>query len=210
MLNLHKIKIHFCTRQHHQSNGIVEKFYSTLIEHLRILQQTHPEDKESIIEYAIIGYKNSIHSSTSFSPMELTFGHTSTRDPDDIFTPRTFFNDYVQNHKNKLNKVYAVVKQKLIQNKEKIVEKKNVQGDKNSNFKIGQVVYKKNPKCRTKKTNKFLGPYKIIKVLTRNRVEISNNKSKKNETVHINEIRKPFKNVTDASPSDSEQNSDSE
>ena len=82
LLKIHKINIHFGTPLHHKSNSIVERFHSTLIEHLRILRQTTSNCSAfQLMKYALIGYNNTIHSSTNFTPFELTFGHTNIRDP---------------------------------------------------------------------------------------------------------------------------------
>lgn len=199
ILALHKIKVHFTTPHHHDSNGIVERFHSSIIEHLRILLETHPNDKENIMDYAIIAYNNSIHSTTKYTPFELTFGHTSLRDPHEIFIPDAFYTDYAENHKQKLERVYEKINQNLNSQKEKIVSKHNTHGDTNEEFKLGQTVFKQNPKNRNKKYNKFLGPYEITKILERNKVEISTKNSKnKKEIIHIKELRKP-NIVTDSS-----------
>lgn len=78
MLRLHKIESHLCTPRHPQSNGMIERVHSTIIEHIRILKQQLP--KEPIIRlmrYAVIFYNNSIHSVTKFKPEELINGHVN-------------------------------------------------------------------------------------------------------------------------------------
>ena len=189
ILNLHKIKIHFTTPYHHDSNGIVERFHSSIIEHLRILLETHPNDKLNIMDYAIIAYNNTIHTATNFTPFELTFGHTSTRDANQIFTPPTFFTDYAENHKQKLEHVYKNVQDKISNAKQKIVKKHNIKGDTSNEFKLGQTVYKQNPNKRNKKYNKFLGPFTITNLLDNNKVEITSRNKK--EIIHIKELKKP-------------------
>lgn len=195
LLKVHKINVHFTTVAHHESNGMIERLHSTLIEHLRILQETCIDDQDNIMDYAIIAYNNSIHSSTKFTPFELTFGHTSTRCPDEIFTPDSFYSEYAQNHKDKLKHVYQSVNKSQQTNKEKNIQKHNNSAD-TQNFNVGQIIYKKNPNNRNKKHNKFLGPYEIIELLEHNKVKVKNKinhgkKKDKVETIHIKEIKKP-------------------
>lgn len=147
---------------------------------------------EEEMKYALIGYNNSIHTSTNFTPFELVFGHTDLRDPNEIFSPKMFYSDYAENHKNRLETIYKNVKQDLNLSKEKIIEKANIQGDENKEYFVGQIVYKKNPNIRSKNQNKFLGPYKITKLLKRNIVEITGkDKETKKEVVHIKKLKKP-------------------
>lgn len=191
ILKLHKICIHFTTAAHHESNSIVERFHSTIIEHLRILKEIY-RNEDNLMNYALIAYNSSIHSVTGFTPFELTFGHTFSRNPNEIFESNTFYTEYAENHKERLKHVYNKVKEKVQAKKDRVINKHNSQGDSSTEFCVGQTVYKKNPNCRNKKNNKFLGPYKIKSLLERNRVEIINleNQNKK-EVVHIQELRKP-------------------
>ncbi|KAK9700404.1 hypothetical protein QE152_g31252 [Popillia japonica] len=58
LLRDHKIQIHTITPHNPQSNGIVERFHGTLLEHLRILVQEANEPIPNLMKYAIIGYNN--------------------------------------------------------------------------------------------------------------------------------------------------------
>lgn len=191
LLKTHKINVHFTTPSHHESNSIVERFHSTIIEHLRILREVHPDEANSdLMDYAIIGYNNSIHSATKFTPFELTFGHTNLRNPHEIFLPDTFFTEYVNTHCERLKHVYENLAETLKAQKEKVVSKTNTLGDENKEFKVNQIVYKINPNIRNKKNKKHLGPYTIVELLDRNRVKIKSDKNKI-ETIHIKELKKP-------------------
>lgn len=190
-MNLHKINIHFTTPLHHDSNSIVERFHSTIIEHLRILKEIYPNE-DSLMDYAIIGYNNSIHSATKYTPFELTFGHTHSRNPNEIFVPTTFYTEYTENHKQKLEHVYKQVNEQLKDHKQNIISKTNDKGDSSNEFHLGQTVFKQNPNTRNKKNPKFLGPYEITQILERNRVEITNKQNKnKKEIIHLKELKKP-------------------
>lgn len=128
LLTTHKINIHFTTPFHHESNSLIERFHSTLIEHLRILRETYDcTTPTQLMKYAIIAYNNSIHSSTNFTPLELTLGHTDTRDPTEL-TEIQFYTDYVFNHKERLKHLYKSVSEKLETKKEKVITLRNNEG----------------------------------------------------------------------------------
>lgn len=195
LLKIHKINVHFTTPLHHESNSPVERFHSTLLEHLRILRTKHGPD-EHLMEYAIIAYNSSIHSSTKFTPFELTLGHTSSRDPQDLID-NSFFTDYAKTHRDKIKGVYEKVSQNSEQNKLKVLAKHNTQGPVQDQYKVGQTVYKSAQK-RNKRDNKFKGPFEIIQVLENNKVKVRNKSNSKEEIIHIKELRAPV-SVTEPS-----------
>lgn len=201
LLKSHKIQIHFTTPLHHESNSPVERFHSTLLEHLRLLKNKHKDDPY-LIKYAIIAYNSSIHSTTDFTPYELVLGHTHSRDPSELLN-RTFYSDYVHNHNEKLKSVYQNVSDKSKQSKEKIIETRNAQGPEQYNFKLNQTVFKSCNR-RNKKENKFKGPYKLIQFLENNKVKIQNCKNNKTEVIHLKELKKPPV-VTESSSGPSQQ-----
>lgn len=199
LLKLHKIEIHFTTPMHHESNSPVERFHSTLIEHLRLLRNEHGDDP-NLMKYAIIAYNNSIHSTTNFTPYELVLGHTNSRDPSELIN-KSFYSDYVSNHHEKLKALYKDVTQKSKEIKTKIIEKINTQGPNQYHFKLNQIVYKASDR-RNKKENKFRGPFKLIEFLQNNKVKIQNSKNNKTEIIHIKELKRPSV-VTDLSSASS-------
>ena len=101
------------------------------------------------MNYAIIAYNNSIHSTTKYTPFELTFGHTNLWDPCNLIES-SFYNDYVNNHKDKVKRLYKKVAEKTEHNKKKTIEKHNTFGPEQYQFKSGQIVYK----CNNKKNKK--------------------------------------------------------
>ena len=196
LLKAHKINIHFTTPFHHESNSPIERFHSTLIEHLRILNERFKnENVKELMQYALIAYNNSIHSATRFTPFDITFGHTNSRDPCDLINT-TFYADYILNHKEKLKHLYQDVKDKLETNKLKIIQKRNTLGPDQYQFKVGQTVYKTNIK-RNKKDKKFIGPFEIVELLDNNKVKIKNKTKNKEEVIHIKELKSPV--VADSS-----------
>jgi len=180
LLKSHKINVHFTTPFHHESNSPVERFHSTLIEHLRILSDRFKdEDVNTLMSYALIAYNSSIHSSTHFAPYKLTFGHTSSRDPCELINTG-FYTDYVYTHHNKVKHLYDEIKDKLESQKQRVIEKRNTLGPEH-NFKSGQTVYKSNSQ-RNKKHKKYTGPFEIIELLDNNKVRLKN-KNKNSEEI---------------------------
>ena len=83
-----------------KSNGIVERFHSTLIEHLRIINQRTELKNISFqnkINMAIIAYNNSINLITRLTPNEILFGKEKKYNP---FKVNVNNNDYINNHHN--------------------------------------------------------------------------------------------------------------
>lgn len=195
LLKAQKINVHFTTPRHHESNSPIERFHSTLIEHIRILKQKdNAKPLNELITYAVIAYNSTVHSVRKFTPHEIILGHTNSRDPLDLVTT-TFYSDYVSSHKDKVDAMYDKIVGKTDQNKEKILMKRNVEGNESMDFKLNQRVYK-NLNPRNKNKPRFSGPYVIIEKLEHNKVKIKSVKSPyKIEIVHVKELKKPL--ITD-------------
>ena len=69
LLKMHKITPHMTCVNNPMSNGIIEKFHCTLIEHLRIInQRTELKNINKEDKIAIIAYNESINQVTKFAP----------------------------------------------------------------------------------------------------------------------------------------------
>jgi transposase InsO family protein len=127
LLSLHKINIHFITPHHPESNSPVERFHSTLLEHIRLLntQGFQEEPIQNKILYSVLAYNNSIHSVTQFKPMDLINGHISADNPFDLNIEKELLNDYIERHKNFTQKLYSNLNIKLADKKQKLISKRN-------------------------------------------------------------------------------------
>lgn len=181
-LKLHNIKLHLITPNHHESNSPVERLHSTLIEHFRLLKNT-PENKR--MPYCILAYNNSIHSNLKLTPYEILFGHTDGLNPFELCNDR-FYNVYTNDHKDKMHILYDDLRDKQIVTKQLRNQKINDQR-KPTNFRIGQTVYIKSNE-RNKKLPKFIGPFKVLQILDRDRYSLQNVKKKNILERHANEI----------------------
>ena len=173
----YKIKIHFGTPMNPPSQGAVERFHSTLIEHVRCLQEQRTESIHQQIKLAIIAYNSSITKTTGFTPFELTFGHTSLKDPMEFRYSEDYYQQYINDHKERLQNLYSRVKKKNELTKKRYVEKSK-EKEQFKEFKIGELVYVKN-NTRNKLTNLYSGPYKIININNDGTIDIKTRTSTK-------------------------------
>lgn len=88
---VHNIHIHFTTPYNPNSNSPVERLHSTLAELIRIQHITDRDEPINRMKYAIIAYNNTIHSVTGFTPFELLYGHTSSRNPLELYCSKGFY-----------------------------------------------------------------------------------------------------------------------
>lgn len=190
----HDIHIHFTTPYNPNSNSPIERFHSTIAEIIRIQRMTNKDDPiQLIMKYAIIAYNNAIHSTTGYTPRELLFGHTASRNPLELFYPKEFYQDYVLNHRKNAEAVQECIAAHVSKNKEQVIEKRN-QAAEAITFKVGETVYKQVAKTtRSDKTKPvFKGPYKIIHLHPNNVAEIiGNHPNSKSIRVHYKLLRRP-------------------
>jgi len=190
LLTLHKIKIHFCSPHHPESNGVVERLHSTLAEHIRLLNNQEYGDtpiKTKMI-YAILAYNHTIHSVTNLKPIDVIQAHITTNDTFDIKLDQILINDYVNNHKEKTKALYSQINANLVKRKENLVEKLNKdKDDVNEIFKPDQNVYLKKH-IRQKHTDRFSKPTKLVSINTKKKT----GKTENQEKVHLSNIRRPL------------------
>ena len=113
LLKMYKIKPHVTCISNPKSNGIIERFHSTLIEHLRIINQREElknATNENKINLALIAYNNSMNSVTKLTPKEILFGRTKIQSP---FETKVINEDYLNKHKTELNIINEVVNNRI-------------------------------------------------------------------------------------------------
>lgn len=191
---LHRVLVHYTASQHPESNSIVERFHSTLVEHFRILS-LRPEYKKSPsktkVDYAIVAYNNSIHSASKLTPFELLYGHIKQPtllefDADQILT-----NNYLDSHRERMKIVYSQMQKKFLEDKTKIIEKLNEKREETPP--IPPEVYVKTVQKQSKTKPKF--NKEIIKTVnpelkTANIIPRHHNTREK---IHLVNVRRPKK-----------------
>lgn len=155
LLNLYNIKLHFTSTQHPESNSPIERFHSTLIEHIRLLNNNEIFKTSSIrqkVNYAIVAYNNSIHNITKLKPIEIITGHLNKDTPLDIDINKQVINDYISSHRERVKLLNSHVNKINIDAKEKYIQKINKNRETNIEIpdKIHVVIKQKQSKLKNK------------------------------------------------------------
>lgn len=194
LLKLHKIEIHFITSQHPESNGCIERFHSTLIEHIRLIHNQKEYKDDTIatkVTYAVIAYNNTRHSATQMTPYELISGHTANRSPLDIDIEHQLMNDYINTHKSRTKLLYETIHDKITENKEKTIAKANQ--NRESLPTIPEKVFVKNRQTQSKTKNKY-NAEKIISIdETLKTANIAPRHANTSQRIHLSNIKRPKK-----------------
>lgn len=199
LLALHKIDAHFTASQHPDSNGNIERFHSTLIEHIRILNNRDESKNDSIstkVKYAIIAYNYTTQSSTKMKPMDLINGHFEPHSPFEMNIEELVCSNYISEHKTKLKHVYQKVNETLQDNKEKIINKLNKNREKTPD--IPNKVFVVNKQKQSKTKDKFK-PETIVQIdKEKKTAEINPTHHNTVTKIHLSSIKRP-KHVSDGS-----------
>lgn len=194
LLTAHQIDIHFICSQNPNSNGVVERFHSTLVEHIRLLNNRKEFSCDSMvtkIKYALIAYNNSLHSTTELTPFEVLYGHINQDNLLKLDTEKIITNDYLAKHKEKMTAIYSELHNRSSHLKEKVANTRN--RDREDIPKIPPTVYVKNKQKMSKTKDKYnketlteINPeMKTGKIVPRHH----NTKTK----IHLSNIKRPRK-----------------
>jgi hypothetical protein len=153
LAKLHKIKLHLISVNNPESNGAIERFHSTILEHIRIISKNHSDlTTHEIMVYAIIGYNNSIHSATKKKPMEIINGHFNNRDLFDIDIEGVYLQHYINRHKDVTKELYANINKTLLEHQERVMLIANKDRSDPPQYKENHALYVKNPVATRQKT----------------------------------------------------------
>ena len=191
----HDINLHFVASQRPESQGIVERFHSTLVEHIRLLNRKNPftkEDVKSKVKHALLGYNNSIHSALGkYTPFEILYGHASQNTLLDLSVDQTLVSNYISRHKEKMTAIYHQTHDQMHANKSKKIEKLNENREDlppiptEVHIKTIQKQSKTKPKYNKEKINEINPELKIATIVPRHHNQV--------EKIHLSNVKRPRK-----------------
>ena len=178
---IYKIDLHYTTPKNSNSNSPVERFHSTIIEHYRCLKnELNNFTPDQLIKRSVLGYNNSIHSVTKYTPFEVIKGHINSTDPFDI-NDHVIVSNYVHNHKENAKELYRKIQEKNAQTKEKIISKINENRSDPENYANENTAY-----VKTKSRSKDQPKFKKVDIIDQTENKIKTEKG----TYHKSALRK--------------------
>ena len=150
------------------SNGRIERFHGTLIEHVRHYVNERGTNWDKFIPFALAAYRAAIHGATKHSPNYITFGRELTIPFDCDLGPRAehvYVDDYVMEMRKNLDEASQWVKRKS-QKAEEYIRQRTNRGRHLRELNSGEWIYIKEPVVPTGRCKKFYvpwkGPYLVI------------------------------------------------
>lgn len=145
-VRLHKIQHHKVASHAPNENGIVERFHSTILEHLRLLKVNQKsESVTNLMPYALLAYNSSIHSFTKCKPIEVITGHFDPRDPFDLDISSQLLQQYMVNHKDKMTLTYNLIHDISKTHRRELTDNINRNREPESSYSPEQQVFIRNP-----------------------------------------------------------------
>lgn len=181
-----KIKQLRSTAFHPQSLGSLERSHHVLIQYLKNFCQKSNWDRW--VPYAMFSYNTSKHEGTGFTPHELIYGKCA-RFPSE-FSKRKLpltYDLFLKTLSEKLIETQTTARDKLHAAKEKSKRYYDLKLN-SQNYEEGDSVYLQKNNKTSKLDPDYSGPYKIIKLLEDNNVELQITPSK-TKIVHTNLLR---------------------
>lgn len=177
---------------HPQTNGALEKSHNTLVEYLRSCCDKDFSNWDIYLPYAMFIYNTTPHHSTKFMPYELIFGIIPNI-PSSIkqsVDPLYNYDDYSKELKFRLQTVYEIAKNNLISSKN--TSKRYYDRKTNcQEFVVGELVLVNNEARKDKLSSLRSGPYKILKLISPENVEIQ--MGRKTKIIHKNRLVRYFR-----------------
>ncbi|KAK3725843.1 hypothetical protein QZH41_014068 [Actinostola sp. cb2023] len=198
------------TAYHPEGNGQIENFHRTLKSMIKTRVEEEPDRWDEHMEFCLMAYRSSVHSSTGHTPYELMFGR-EMRIPVDVMigmvpedeSSECPYSESVSELRNKLAKGYEDVRTNLqaAQRRQKDAFDKGVR---HTVYEPGDLVLRYSPQLTPGEASKFhrnwQGPYTIVERITEITYRIrklDNNTRRKTLVVHFNNLRL-YKRKTEA------------
>lgn len=101
--------------------------------------------------YAILAYNSSIHSFTKCRPFDVITGHFDPRDLLDLNLTEHLLQQYTQEHRNKMVKVYEIINETSLNRRTELTENANKNREPEVSYSPEQPVYVSNPLANRQK-----------------------------------------------------------
>lgn len=149
-LHFYKIDLHIGTPHNPNSMGLIERFHSTILEIYRIAKYEHKiTDAANVMTYAVMSYNQSIHSATGLTPFEVVLGHTDSNSTFNVDFNKQYTQQLVTDHVKRTKYLYKYLTDKLIVNKEKVIQKRG--GETSFDIQEGDTIFVKGVNTRRSK-----------------------------------------------------------
>lgn len=187
------------TPLHPQSDGMVERFNRTVLNHLSIFVSKNQKDWDQKLSLFLLAYRSAVHEATGYTPAQLLFGRDLRLPCDLLFgCPKDAPSspvEYLQNLQERLEAIHHFTREKI----DICTEKMKLRYDAKSNhrdFKVNDKVWFWNPKrnkgLSPKLQHHWEGPYTIMHLLNDVNVRIRKTASSKPKVVHIDRLAPYF------------------
>jgi transposase InsO family protein len=182
----------FTTPYHPQSNGVCERFNSSLCENLSSICNDKRTDWDQQLSKTTFAYNTSRHTSTKITPFELMYGRRC-RLPFDLPTTKTSVtqpHQYLEQLEEYLRSATSTAIENIQHQQIQSKQRYNVNRS-NEKYSVGDFVYMKRLGFIHKLSAKYTGPYQVIQVLNDCTYRIQNPENLRElMNVHASRIRR--------------------
>lgn len=201
-LTLLNIDLHFTTPHNPNSNAFIERFHSTIIEKLRVLNVKEPKEKPwNQMITAIWIYNQSIHSTTGYSPFSILYG--PYKHELDFSLSQNLYEDYNLKRQNEIQPFLDQIRNKMLNKETNVLTKRNETREPNIDLTNENEIY-----LSTEARNKHSPRYKKLNIINQQDTTVNlftkNNQITSSNVQKIKRVRnKPLFQVTDGHSSGS-------
>ncbi|GBN37554.1 Retrovirus-related Pol polyprotein from transposon 297 [Araneus ventricosus] len=183
------------TALHPESDGMVERFHRTILNHLSLFVSKNQTDWDTHLPLFLLAYRSADHESTGCTPADMLFGRTLRLPCDILFgrpsdTPSSP-NEYLNNLEARLESVHAFDRERIKLVSERMKTRYD-SGATGHHFKEGDQVWMYNPKRRRglspKLQQNWEGPYTNVKKLNDVIYRVQRSPNAKPKVIHINRL----------------------
>ena len=186
------------TAYHPEGNGQIENLHKTLKSMLKARVEDDPQNWDEHLDYCMMAFRSSVHSSTGHTPFELMFGR-EMRIPLDVMMGgaednERNYTEFVSDLQSSLETAYRDVRESLqvAQRRQKDGYDKGV---KHMVFQPGDLVLRYTPQLKPGEANKFHrqweGPFEVVERVTDVTYQVKKVRGhcRRSQVVHFNNLR---------------------